>query len=166
MTRPASVSSASVDAVTLYGVRFSYILRGADTGGALAVVETEIPPGTLVKPHVHVREDEYSIVLSGRLGVRLGDEEQELGAGSYLIKPRGTPHAIWNTGPEPARLAEIIVPGGFERYFEELAPVLQNQGPEWTERFRDLARQYGVEVLDDWTDDLEARHGVKLNPGH
>lgn len=167
MTRPAlALSAASADAVTLYGVRFSYIVRAADTDGSLAILETEIPPGTLVKPHVHAREDEYSVILTGRLGVRLGDEEQELGAGSYLVKPRGTPHAIWNAGSEPVRLAEILIPGGFERYFEEIAPVLENKGPEWTERFYELAGRYGVEVLDDWIEDLEARHGVKLNPAH
>ena len=164
MTRIGAVRADSTPAVTLYGVRFNYIVRAADTNGLLAIVETEIPPRTLVKPHVHAREDEYSVILAGRLGVRLGDDEQEVEAGTYLLKPRGTPHAIWNAGSEPARLAEILVPGGFEGYFEEIEPILRQSGPEWTQRFHDLAEQYGVEVLDDWVKDLETRHGVKLNP--
>jgi mannose-6-phosphate isomerase-like protein (cupin superfamily) len=164
MTRVGAVRAESTTSVTLYGVRFNYIVRAVDTNGSVAIIETEIPPRTLVKPHLHTREDEFSVILSGRLGVRLGDDEQEVEAGTYLVKPRGTPHAIWNPGPEPARLAEILVPGGFESYFEAVEPVLAQSGPEWTKRFNELAEQYGVEVLDDWVKDLEVRHGVKLNP--
>jgi quercetin dioxygenase-like cupin family protein len=148
----------------LYGVHFTYKADAAATGGGLALIETEIPRGTLVKPHRHEREDEYSLVLAGRLGARLGDEESVLEPGSWLIKPRGVPHAIWNAGDEPARMLEIIVPGGFERYFSEVEPILQQHGPEITKRFYELAEQYGVTVLDEWVEDLETRHGVKLNP--
>ncbi len=151
--------------VTLYGVRFTYKVDAEDSGGALSVLETVIPPRTLVKPHAHTREDEFSFVVSGRVGVRLGEgDDFEAAAGSYLIKPRGVPHAIWNTSREPATILEILSPAGFERYFEEVEPVLHHSGREWTARFRELAEQYGVTVLDDWSDELQERYGVKLNP--
>ena len=44
--------------VMLFGVRFSYKIESADSGGSLAVLEVQIPPRTLVKPHRHSREDE------------------------------------------------------------------------------------------------------------
>jgi mannose-6-phosphate isomerase-like protein (cupin superfamily) len=50
----------------------------------------------VVPPHVHTREDEYSIVTEGEIGFRSGDREVVLGAGGYITKPRGELHAMWN----------------------------------------------------------------------
>src|SRR3712207_8119431 len=36
-------------------------------------------------------------------------------AGSLLFKPRGEWHTFWNAGDEPARMLELISPGGFEQ---------------------------------------------------
>jgi quercetin dioxygenase-like cupin family protein len=77
--------------VMLFGVRFSYKVVSTDSGGSLAALEVEIPAGTLVKPHNHSREDEFSLVVSGTVGVRVGDRVLEAGAGAYLVKPRGIP---------------------------------------------------------------------------
>ena len=49
-------------------------------------------------PHLHTREDEYSIVTEGEIGFRSGDREVVLGAGGYITKPRGELHAMWNAG--------------------------------------------------------------------
>jgi hypothetical protein len=46
--------------VQLFGVRFDYKVVSADSGGSLTLLEVEIPAGTLVKPHNHTREDEFS----------------------------------------------------------------------------------------------------------
>jgi hypothetical protein len=91
--------------------------------------------------------------------VRLGDREDQVAVGTYLVKPRGVPHALWNATDQPARILEILSPGGFERYFEELGPILEAGGdPEYYA----LAQRYGITIEDDWVADLEARHGVKL----
>ncbi len=156
------VEPGAGESVSLYGVRFTYKVLAEDSGGALSVVESEIRPRTLVKPHMHSREDEFTVVIAGRIGVRLGDDEFEAGPGTYLVKPRGVPHAIWNRGTEPATIVEILSPAGFERYFSEVAPILREHGPEWTARFQELAERYGITVLDDWTDELSERHGVTL----
>ena len=112
-----------------------FIVRGEDTDGRFALVEHEILPRALAAPiHTHEREDEYSFVLSGRVGLQIGDDVIEAGPGDFVAKPRGIPHAFWNAGDEPARLLEVISPAGFERYFEDLAPVLQADGPPDLER--------------------------------
>jgi quercetin dioxygenase-like cupin family protein len=54
----------------LGSISVEFKLMGADTGGALAIVEHGFPPGSLVPPHVHTREDEYSIVTSGEIDFR------------------------------------------------------------------------------------------------
>jgi uncharacterized cupin superfamily protein len=53
------------------GVAFK--LWGKDTGCTLSIVEHPFPVGALVPPHIHTREDEFSIVTEGEIGFRSGD---------------------------------------------------------------------------------------------
>jgi mannose-6-phosphate isomerase-like protein (cupin superfamily) len=86
------------------------------TGGTLSIVEHPFPVGALVPPHLHTREDEYSIVTEGEIGFRFGDREVVLGSGGYITKPRGELHTMWNAGSEPARMIKVISPAGFEGF--------------------------------------------------
>jgi mannose-6-phosphate isomerase-like protein (cupin superfamily) len=139
-----------------------YILRGEDTGGQFALVEHEIPPRALAAPtHVHEREDEYSFVLSGRVGVQIGDEVAEAGPGELVAKPRGIPHAFWNAGDEPARLLELISPAGFERYFEELAPHLASDGPPDLEALGEVQARYALTMDMNSREPLMKEHGLQ-----
>lgn len=146
--------------VQLFGVRFTYQIESADSGGALAMLEVEIPPHTLIKPHTHSREDEYSIVLEGTVGVRLGKRFLDASAGDYLVKPRNIPHAMWNASAGRARIVEVLSPGGLETYFEELAPILQRHDPP--DRYDALAARYGLTINSEWVDELETTYGVTL----
>jgi hypothetical protein len=83
-----------------------------------------------VPPHIHHDEDEYSYILEGRIGARIGDELIEAGPGTYVFKPRIVPHTFWNPGPNPARLIEIIAPARFERFFAGLAGLFRSVAPE------------------------------------
>lgn len=116
--------------ITLKQTLFRYGFSAEDTGGQLSMLEVTIPPHTLIKPHTHTREDEFSLVLAGPIGVRQGDETvEDVPVGSWLVKPRSIPHAMWNLADEPARVLEVVMPGGPERYFEEIEPVLREHGP-------------------------------------
>src|SRR3954447_13469387 len=76
-------------------------VRGEDTAGVMAVIEETLPPHTLVPPHVHAN-DVWVLVVSGSIGVLVGDETAEAGAGSWALKPRDVPHAMWNASDVPA----------------------------------------------------------------
>jgi mannose-6-phosphate isomerase-like protein (cupin superfamily) len=143
-------------------LQLTYKVRAADCGGSFAALELVLPPATLVKPHRHSREDEFTMVLDGTVSARVGDRFLDLAPGSYLVKPRGIPHALWNGGSVPARVVEIISPAGFEDYFEKIEPILREHGPEWTEKFYGLADQYGITLEDAWVDELSQKYGVKL----
>lgn len=149
--------------ISLYETLFDYKLESAATDGRLAFIEVTVPPRTLVKPHQHSREDEVSLILSGTVGARVGDMTiEEIPQGSYLLKPRDIPHALWNLADEPARLVEVLSPGGLEPYFDELAPILHEHGPQWTAQYKALAERFGLTILDDWSDELQTRYGIKL----
>lgn len=134
---------------------------GEQTGGVLSIVEHPVEPGVLVPPHTHRDFDEWSYVLEGRVGARVGDQEFTGGAGSYVLKPRAIPHTFWNAGPEPARLIEIITPAGFEHFFAGLGELFR-KGEMTRERMAELAADHGTSYFDDWVPDLEERYGIKL----
>jgi mannose-6-phosphate isomerase-like protein (cupin superfamily) len=60
--------------------------------------------------HRHRTDDEAWIVLDGRLGFRVGDEEREVNAGDSLLVTHGTPHSYWNPASEPAHYLLVMTP--------------------------------------------------------
>jgi quercetin dioxygenase-like cupin family protein len=150
---------------SLRSIGVVFKLLGEHTDGKLAIVEHPFPVGALVPPHIHTREDEYSIVTQGRIGFRSGSREVVLGPGGYITKPRGELHAMWNAGDEPARMIEIISPAGFEGYFREVCDLIEG-GPADSSTGATLAERYGLSFgTPDWLPDLIARYHLKPPPG-
>ena len=147
--------------VDLGGIGVVFKVPAQATGGAFSVVEHPVRPGTLAPPHTHTDEDELSFVIEGTFGIRVGDQVLDAGPGCYVFKPRGVPHTFWNAGPVPARLLEVIVPAGFERYFEQMAALLQAHGPDF-DRIAELAAGYHLRFNLDWVQELVAAHPVTV----
>jgi len=148
--------------VPIPGFGATFKLYSQDTGGVVSIVEHPFSVGMITAPHMHSREDEYSIVLEGQIGFRSDDSEVVLGPGGYIIKPRGQMHAMWNAGDAPGRMIEIIIPGGFESYFRELSGLLAANVSE-AGAFAELASKYGLTYgHPDWLDDIVARY--RLTP--
>jgi len=140
------------------GVGVHFKIDGADTGGALSIVEHPFDVGALVRPHVHTREDEISIVLEGEIGFRSEDQEVVLRPGGYIIKPRNQVHAMWNAGPVPARMIEIISPAGFEGFFRGFADI-NDAGPIDLAQVQALAVAFGLPYAQpDWLPDVIERY--------
>ena len=147
------------------GLGVVWKLEGGDTNGMVSVVEHPFDVGVLVPPHIHHREDEYSIVTEGEIGFRSGDREVVLGAGGYITKPRGEVHAMWNAGDVPARMIEIISPAGFERFFRELSERVA-AGPPSPDDLAEIADRYGLELASPpWLPDVIQRYGLTPPPG-
>lgn len=133
----------------------------ADQTGSVSIVEHVFSPGSLVPPHRHTREDEISYVVDGQIGFRSDGREVSLGAGGYIVKPRGELHSMWNAGSVPARMIEIISPAGFEQYFVELAEAFATAGRRPDPAVsRPIAERYGLEFDFAEVPDLVARHGL------
>lgn len=159
VVQPGEGASGNLGSI---GVDFK--IWGHQTGGAISVVEHPFPVGALVPPHLHTREDEYSIVTEGEIGFRSGDREVVLGAGGYITKPRQEMHAMWNAGSTPARMIEIISPAGFENFFKELSEILA-AGPPGISQVPDLAEKYGLEFgTPDWLPGLISRFDLTPPP--
>ena len=135
--------------------------------GAFSLVEHPMPPRRLAAPvHKHSREDEYSYVLEGRMGALLGDDVVYAEAGDTVFKPRDQWHTFWNAGDTPCRILEIIAPGGFEHFFDELGTLVESGGPS-PEQFGELGERYGIEFKPETVAQLCDEHGLEhpmLNP--
>ena len=150
------------ESVWLGGMGVDFKIGGHTTSGRISIVEHPIEARRLIPPHVHRREDELSYVLEGRVGVRIGDEEAEVGPGTYVFKPRDVAHTFWNPTDEPARLLEIITPAGFEDFFAAMG-AYEPADPEDFERHRaQLGLRFGLEFVPEWIEDMKARHGLRM----
>jgi mannose-6-phosphate isomerase-like protein (cupin superfamily) len=144
------------------GARF--MVSSEEAGGGFSLLEHPMSPRVLGAPlHRHTLEDEYSFVLQGKVGALLGDEVLVGNPGDLIFKPRNQWHTFWNAGDEPARMLEIISPGGFERFFEELSDLggVTQIAPEV---LADLASRYKLEMQPDSVPGLLERFSLQF-PG-
>jgi len=131
------------------------------TLGALSITEMAVAPGFMVPPHTHRETDEWSYVLFGRIGARVGEDEFTAEPGSWILKPRGLMHTFWNAGPEPARIIELMTPGNLEHMFRRMADLAARDEMS-DERLDALAVEFGTTIDMTWVPDLSARHGLEV----
>jgi mannose-6-phosphate isomerase-like protein (cupin superfamily) len=142
------------------------MIDAAESGGGFSLVEHPMPPHALGAPlHRHSREDEYTFVIEGRVGALLGEETVYGEAGDLIFKPRGQWHTFWNAGARPARILEIISPGGFEGYFAQLAELLSHGGPPDPVATAQVAAGYGLELDIESVPRLVEQYGLSFGPG-
>jgi mannose-6-phosphate isomerase-like protein (cupin superfamily) len=142
------------------GVRF--MIDGDTTGGGFSLVEHPMSAHALAAPlHRHLREDEYSYVVEGRMGALLGEDVLEAGPGDLVFKPRGEWHTFWNAGEDPCRILEIIAPAGFERFFEELVELGGVAQADPTV-LGSLCERYALEMNPASVPDLVGRFGLRF----
>ncbi len=135
------------------GDRITYLITGAETGGAFFMAEVSVVPGGGPPPHVHSREDESFYLQQGTLAVQVGDQALNISAGDFVHMPRGVVHSFKNVGEDTARLLMVATPAGLENYFAEtffpaadIADIPQ-LGPAVIARAMKTAPKYGLELL-------------------
>lgn len=128
------------------GDRTFIVTRGAQTGGAFALLEQTVPPGHGPRRHVHRREEESFYILEGEFGFEVGDESFVAGPGTFVLGPRDIPHRFWNAGATDGRFLLIISPAGLEPFFEEFSRVMA-EAPGDLARQAEVAGRYGLEFV-------------------
>jgi quercetin dioxygenase-like cupin family protein len=103
------------------GTKYRTILRPEDTGGSMSIVESSSPAGSGPPRHIHDREDEIFVMLSGRCAFWLEGQTFERKEGETVFVPRGREHTFRVAGASPARHLIILTPGGFEGFFADMA---------------------------------------------
>jgi quercetin dioxygenase-like cupin family protein len=135
-------------------------------GGALSIVEWGLPPGQMIPPHTHSREHECNFVRQGELTSDVGGEIVVAPVGSHVLKPRGVPHALCNTGAEPVWVMELLTPGGFEAFFDEYEQIAaklalgEMSEDEHRKARAELSEGYGLTWHDERIPEARARFGI------
>ena len=112
------------------------------TGGRFFLAENTIPPGFPgPPPHVHEKLLDMFYILEGALGVRLGDDEHLVPAGSFIAAPPGVVHTFFNRGREPVRFLNLNVPGGWEEYMRALSKA-GAEGPLTPTQIGEIATRF------------------------
>jgi mannose-6-phosphate isomerase-like protein (cupin superfamily) len=157
---PRNVGPRDGKAVDLGSLGVRFMAWSEETGGGFSLIEHPIPPKTLAGPvHRHSREDEYSFVIEGRMGALLGDDVIVAEVGDLAFKPRNQWHTFWNPDDTPCRILEIISPGGFERYFDEMASLVARPDLD-PAQLGELGARYGLEHKPETVPQLCAEHGL------
>lgn len=84
----------------------------AQTDPLVEFLTVSYPPGAAsCDAHSLVRHGgkEYGYVISGRLGVRIGFDEYELGPGMAVSFDSSAPHRLWAIGDQPAEAIWVVV---------------------------------------------------------
>ncbi|MFJ6217102.1 cupin domain-containing protein [Streptomyces sp. NPDC092296] len=138
------------DAEPLRAPAGSYLvhLSGAQTGGALAVVEYRFPPGSIgAAPHIHHGHAEHFHVLEGEVTFDLAEGASTLGAGGSVSVPIGAAHGFRNASSDWARCLFLITPAGYEEYFRDIHRALEAGEPLDPDRLAALRARYATDTL-------------------
>jgi mannose-6-phosphate isomerase-like protein (cupin superfamily) len=116
---------------------------GDDTAGSFYLGDVEIPPGFPgPPPHVHEKLHDMFLVTEGTLTMRLGDEDQQVEAGTFVCVPPGVVHTFSNPGDAPVRLLNFNTPAGWEGYMRELAAAAGEGRTLTSEEIGRIASKY------------------------
>ena len=131
------------------GLQLQILARAEDTDGNFTFMRYTAPPGFTGPPlHRHADLDEAMLVMEGRMGVRVGDDEHVLGAGEFIWMPRQVPHGFLNIGDTAMRFLGIVSPPGrMEEFFAAAQEEFAGEGEPDPERLMELNARHGIEVL-------------------
>jgi quercetin dioxygenase-like cupin family protein len=133
--------------VRAFGNEILFKLTACETGGAMTLGLTTVPPGGGPPLHRHLHEDELFIILEGRYSIFADDAWTEVEAGAVVYLPRGCIHMFRNIGDTPARHWVLTTPSGFEDYFEQCAAVFAQPGPPDRKRLAEITLESGRELM-------------------
>jgi quercetin dioxygenase-like cupin family protein len=115
-TKPYALRCDEGQILQSLGALISVKANSQQTSGAFNLFDVMCPPGLATPLHIHYTEDVAVYVLEGSLSLFWGSERKEVGAGSYLFQPRGTPHGFRVEGATPARILYLTIPAGFDQF--------------------------------------------------
>lgn len=107
----AVVAIASIDAITRRGGDIRVAISPRTVGSRHHILgEAVLRPGESIAEHVHDYGEESLFVVRGSGELRAEGRQYPLGPGLVVFAPRGTSHAIDNTGTEELVLVFASAP--------------------------------------------------------
>ena len=149
LTKPTNqtliVPPAEGRVIRAFGDEITVHLGAAETGGRYTLFTCVTPPGSGPPPHFHANEDEWFLVLEGRVEFLKDGAWVEAPVGSVVYTPRGVVHAFRNRGDVPLRMLIQTSPAGFETFFARSAEVFAQAGPPDMASLIAIAGEHGIQ---------------------
>jgi quercetin dioxygenase-like cupin family protein len=104
------------------GDRVTFLVTGAESGGACFIIEVTVPAGGGPPLHIHHFEEESFYLLQGTLTIQAAGRTFQASPGDFTHIPRGTVHTFKNDATSAAKMLVVISPAGpagLQRFFEE-----------------------------------------------
>lgn len=131
-------------AIKLGQLSVRYLIDGSKVGG-VGMFELEVPPGSNVPPpHSHSLNDEVVYVLEGKLRYSVDAETRDLGVGDFMYSPKGSVHRFSNPFQENVRALIVQSPDIGAQYFQDIAGVVNVDGPPDKAAFVAIMTRYGL----------------------
>jgi quercetin dioxygenase-like cupin family protein len=138
------------------GSRFTWKVKGEDTGYAFSIYEQELEPGEGVPLHCHAYGEVF-YALSGYIDflrvTGAGEEWITCAGGETIIIPTNALHAFYNRSDKPARLLSISTQL-HQAFFDAVGetdrtdPFGSMPGPEAMARIGELARRFDMHFFE------------------
>lgn len=116
-------------------------MSGEMTDGKSSTMTQTSPPGGGPPPHQHTNEDETFFVLEGEYEFLSNGTWRKVERGETVHAMRGSVHTFRNAGAAAGKMLIFVVPGGFEKYLEEISPL---SVPADMPRILEISEHYGI----------------------
>jgi quercetin dioxygenase-like cupin family protein len=126
------------------GTKITVKVSKEDSEGKYTMLEMVHQPNLGPALHIHPEAPEAYYILEGEYQIRCGKEVYHAQRGDFVFIPKGIEHK-YQSGSSGGKVL-VISPAGLEKYFKEVADIL-NIGPSTWELEQEIARRYGQEFL-------------------
>lgn len=137
----AAATAWAHDPIEWNDATYQVVLDADDADGRSGMfrVETNQPGGPPM--HIHDDADEYFYVLRGSVRFQVDGQVLRLEPGAVAFVPRGAEHSYRIETQDGGQMLTIVVPGGFEHFFEAVAAE-DLMVPEDMPRISEIAERF------------------------
>ena len=126
--------------------------NGGNTGHRLGIGEITVPPHTPGPlQHRHAQHDEGFYVLSGTVRFTVGQDDHDVGAGTWVLVPPGAPHTFANLGEDSAVMLTTFTPDLYVQYFRDLKKMVESGQSMTPETMAPLWARYATEMSTEYS---------------
>jgi mannose-6-phosphate isomerase-like protein (cupin superfamily) len=142
-------TSPAARSFSFLGFPTKILMSGADTGGASALLDIQIPSNAGPPAHIHSREDEVYFIKSGTFQFLMDGVCLQAGPGTSVYMPKGHFHTFKNISNQTGEQLMFVYPAGIEQFFWEVHE-LNLKMPQDFQKLNELAnKKYGINHVPD-----------------
>ncbi len=157
-SRPVSIDRAASSGIvsrTSWGEESHIRVGPANSCGQLTILDYRAPASFGPPRHLHHRADEVIELIEGQAVFWTPNLSFVLAPGDLVLLPKLGPHTWRAYGPKGIRFTATFIPGGFERFFQDIQRrrLLATDVAE----LRAVAADVGMDILGPPLSDEEVR---------